>query len=134
MGCNACCPDDGPLQFGDLATDEFCGNFDIACGNNPEDPVTLWSLDDTFFDQDAQTAGTVSVYFEGGCSDVLEVLITRRDLTQTTLFIEPRNTRSISILNLIAVSVACPKGQESSRCRGKYCINLHYDVLVAPGF
>ncbi|WP_404430483.1 S-Ena type endospore appendage [Sutcliffiella horikoshii] len=129
MGCNACCPDDSPLQFGDLATDEFCGNFDIPCGQAVNN---LWVLDQSFFDAGAQTAGTVSVYFEGGCSEEVQVTITRMGLPDEVITVPARNTRSISALNLTAVGVNCLDG-DMGRCRGKYCINLHYDVLVATG-
>ncbi|KMJ56659.1 hypothetical protein AB685_20540 [Bacillus sp. LL01] len=127
MGCNACCPDDNQ-QTGTLATDEFCGNFDIACGTGPE---VLWFLDQTFFDALAQTAGTVSVYFESGCGDFVTVTVSRKDLPDTSFDVTPRNTRSISVLNLTGVSISCPPGE--GRCRGKYCLNVHYDVLVTPG-
>lgn len=129
MACNGCCPDsNSSLQFGDLVTDEFCGNFDIPCGEETEG---LWVLDQTFFDEGAQTAGTVSIYFEGGCGEFITVTVSRRNLPDTTFNVPPRNTRSISALNLTEVRVNCPEGD--GRCRGKYCLNLHYDVLVTPG-
>ena len=129
MGCNACCPDDGPLQIGDLVSDEFCGNFDIPCGKETEG---LWVLDQTFFDAGAQTAGTVSVYYEGGCGEFVTVTISRLNLPDTTFDVPLRNTRSISALNLTEVRINCLNG-DSGRCRGKYCLNLHYDVLVTTG-
>ena len=130
MGCNACCPDDSPMQFGDLVADEFCGNFDLKCG---ERLVPIWDLDQTFFDAGAQTAGTVSVYFEGGCRDFVTVTVSRRNLPDTTFTVPPKNTRSISALDLTAVRISCPDGEGTGRCRGKYCLNLHYDVLVSTG-
>lgn len=126
-GC-CCCPDDKPLQTGTLTLDEFCGNFDLPCKKNP---ITVWSLDTTLFDAKAQTAATVSVYYEAGCGDVVTVLVERNDGTFATLEVPKLNTRSITILNIVSVQIQCTEG--SNRCRGKYCINLHYDVLVTPG-
>jgi hypothetical protein len=128
MSSCCCCPDNQPLQFGDLTSDEFCGNFDLPC---KKDPVTVWSLDHTLFDANAQTAATVSVYYDSGCGDSVKVLVERKDGTFATLEVDKLNTRSITILNIISVKIQCSEG--SNRCKGKYCINLHYDVLVTPG-
>ena len=125
--CSACCPDTTIL--GDLATDNFCGNILLPCGTQNE---VIWQLDNSFFTAGAQTAGTVSVFYDVGCDDLLTVTITDRLGGIRVVEIPPGNTRSYSLLNIVKVDITC-NGETGTICRAKYCIDLHYDVLVAPG-
>lgn len=122
MNACCCCPDTQPLQTCNLTTDVFCGNFELSCKCGP---VTIWSLDSSLIDAHIQTIAAVSIYYEFGCFNSVNVLIEKQDGTIIILDVERQNTRSVNLLNIVSISIDSPYGP--NRCRGKYCINLHYD-------
>nr|WP_165352597.1 S-Ena type endospore appendage [Bacillus infantis] len=81
-----------------------------------------------------QTGGTVSIYYENGCSDAIQMIpVAIRNGVPTNLpaiSIAPGNTRSFTTINLVALRVLCTSANPQGNCRGKYCINYHYDVLA----
>ena len=130
--CSACCPDQ--TVIGDIVTDNFCGNFAIECNEEDPDLTRVWRIEDDFFNAGAQTAATVSFYYDVGCDNLITVTATKRDGTTVDMVVPRQNTRSITILNIVAVDVFCAsETPDTVVCRGKYCIDLHYDVLEPPG-
>lgn len=131
--CSACCPDQ--TIMGDIVNDSFCGNFAIPCNSRDAAVNTLWRLGDGFFDAGAQTAATVSVYYDAGCDEAVSVRVRRRDNSVESFVVYPSNTRSLTVLNPVEVTIHCnADGGNSNTCRGKYCIDLHYDVLEPQNF
>ncbi|MGP4075896.1 S-Ena type endospore appendage [Halobacillus sp. K22] len=130
--CSACCPDQ--TVIGDIVTDNFCGNFAIPCNTTNLDIIRVWRLDPAFFNAGAQSAATVSVYYDQGCDSSLEVRVTKRFGQTETIQVPRQNTRSITVLDAVSVDIFCRSEQNTQAiCRGKYCIDLHYDVLEPPG-
>ncbi len=130
--CCGCCPDD--TMRGDIQTDEFCGNFVIPCQSSTGSPqsVLLWQAVNVF--DGAQTGGTVSIYYENGCSDAIQMIpVVIQNGVETDLppiLIAPGNTRSYTTINIVGLRVLCTSANPQGNCRGKYCVNYHYDVLA----
>ncbi|ASF38923.1 hypothetical protein CEH05_07270 [Halobacillus halophilus] len=130
--CSACCPDQSVI--GDIVTDNFCGNFVLSCNEEDPDINRIWSLDPDLFNAGAQSAATVSVYYDVGCDNLITMTATKRDLSTIDMVIPRQNTRSITVLDIIAIDIFCTsEGPDTTVCRGKYCVDLHYDVLEPPG-
>ncbi|MGN8647353.1 DUF3992 domain-containing protein [Gracilibacillus sp. HCP3S3_G5_1] len=108
-----CCPDDKEM----LATDEVCGNFQLACGTSD---FLVWDTDEVV------PLGTVSIFYLSGCADTLTVTVTNSDGQTDTFEVPPRNTRSRTYANLVSVSLACSTGAGTFDCEGRYCLDLHY--------
>lgn len=131
--CSACCPDQ--TVIGDIVSDSFCGNFAIPCNSDNEDINTLWRLGDGFFDAGAQSAATVSVYYDTGCNQAVTINVRKRNNAVESFMVYPSNTRSLTVLNPVEVTIQCnAEGGIQNVCRGKYCIDLHYDVLEPQDF
>jgi hypothetical protein len=124
-----CCGPDPNPNKGDIVTDEICGVFNIPCGEK----TTVWELDTAVvFGNGAQSAASVSIYYDKGCGEEMKLTLTSATNTTHEILIPKLNTRSYTFLNIIKAEVECleKNGQSSNqRCQGKYCITLHYDVL-----
>ncbi|MCA0983764.1 hypothetical protein LCL89_06795 [Halobacillus yeomjeoni] len=142
MGNCCCCPDRGGA--GDFLTDEICGNFTIACGNEVGEVV--WTSNPT----DAMGApigpaqpviGTVSVYFDRGCGDTVTVQIIDdsgdTDVVVSTFKVPDApqsstgNTRAQTITKpFTKVVIFCDDDlvEPNEFCTGKFCITAHYNV------
>ncbi|MEY4479508.1 MAG: hypothetical protein RLZZ267_186 [Bacillota bacterium] len=124
-----CCGPDPNPNKGDIVTDEVCGVFNIPCGEK----ATVWELDTAVvFGNGAQSAASVSIYYDKGCSDAMKLILTSASNTKHEIEIPKWNTRSYTFLNIIRAEIECGEKKETpstERCQGKYCISLHYDVL-----
>ncbi|MEC3885354.1 S-Ena type endospore appendage [Halobacillus sp. HZG1] len=111
------CEEDGDMFY----SDDFCGNFTIDCGEEPE---SVW-------ESELVVTGTVSVYYAKGCSDGLLVTILLDGILQQS-FIVPLaiesaygNTRSFTVREFNEIQITCI-GEGEQSCAGTYCINAHY--------
>lgn len=130
-GSNACCPD--VTSLGDIVKDEICGTFNIPCSKEGT-AVTVWELDTATFTFGAQSAASISIFYEQGCDDELTALVTKIDGSTTVLNVAKLNTRAITVIDAVSLKIVCEEKVTPSPlkyCRGKFCISLHYDVLVA---
>lgn len=130
-GNNGCCPDITAL--GDIVQDEICGTFNIPCSKEGTVAI-LWELDANVFNSGAQSSASVSVFYEQGCDDILSAIITKLDGNIVKLSIPKLNTRAYSLVDIVSLKIICEDKVNNCQpkfCRGKYCISLHYDVLVA---
>lgn len=112
--CLNCCPDLNNF----LANDDFCGNFNFACGDSN---FTVWNTDEVL------PVGTVSVLYTHGCADALVVKVTSSFGDIDTFEVPLRNTRSRTYANLVSIELKC-SGTGNNNCEGSYCVNLHYLV------
>jgi hypothetical protein len=129
---NACCPDVSAV--GDLVTDEICGNFHIPCvESDSKSPVRIWEIDPTVYLYNAQSSASISIYYDQGCSDEISAMITKKDGSTVTISVAKLNTRSYTAIEIVSLDLICDKKEHTQTiaCRGKYCINLHYDVIKA---
>jgi Protein of unknown function (DUF3992) len=112
--CLNCCPNNNEF----LVTDNFCGNFSLACGdtNNP-----IWGTDELV------TFGTLSIFYLGGCAEAIIVTVIDSSGNIDMFEVPPKNTRSRTYANLVSVRLACP-GAGTYYCEGSYCLNLHYST------
>ncbi|WP_345239287.1 DUF3992 domain-containing protein [Pontibacillus salipaludis] len=111
------CEDGGDMFF----SDDFCGNFTIECGEEPE---SVWQ-------SELIVTGTVSVYYAKGCDAELLVEILLDGNTQQSftvpLALESAygNTRSFSVREFNEIQITC-SGDGDESCVGTYCVNAHY--------
>ncbi|MFS1515227.1 S-Ena type endospore appendage [Bacillus sp. SM2101] len=109
-----------------IIQDETCGNFTLSCG----------CKDDIWTSPSFPVGGTVTVFYDKGCADILTVNIYLNLNIVGTLTIPNAfqgnngNTRSITLKSFNRIEICC-HGQtdQSKSCTGKFCISINYPCM-----
>ncbi|WP_303447805.1 S-Ena type endospore appendage [Oceanobacillus profundus] len=95
-----------------VITDEVYNDFTLDCSS---DITSLWVADSN----NTPDAGTISVSFEEGCGDVLDVFVNG----SFSFYVDKGGTRSVTVESLRSLEVRCPSGEGA--CKGNYSLSIH---------
>ena len=101
--------------------DDVCGNFKLPCNANL---IEIFNI----IDKDKKANGSVTIFYDYGCSDYLQIFIEDSEGCQRIFSLFQGSSRTLVVDDFVKIQLSCPNGLNTKPCSGKYCLN--YEIVA----